>query len=218
MRVSALTLGWTKRDSRSVRVETLAGEQLWASVRVRSAERDTSAGRSGGLPAAQPQPAGENVQRSLVLLDAKGTAVSRVPIDAVRRRTRFLTLPAAGARPELQFGPVDVAVMRRLVVEATGLRPSLRPSWASARFTGSPSSRGPGSGGDPGTSPGGPRGSGAMVGKRPNTKLGGRQTARCPRRSQAIGRSARRMRNPIGRSQPLIGMSARIAADECALL
>ena len=122
MRIPALTLGWTKRDSRSVQVETLAGEQLWASVRVRSAERDASAGRTGGLPAAQPQPAGENVQRSLVLLDAKGVAVSRVPIDALRMRTRFLTLPAAGARPELQFGPVDVAVMRRLVVEATGLR------------------------------------------------------------------------------------------------
>ena len=119
---SSLTIGWTKRASRSVQVETLAGEQLWASVRVRTAEQSLTVAQSGGLPVPRQSPETEVVQRSLVLLDRDGAAVSRVPIDALTRRTRLLTLPAAGERGELRFGPVDVAVLRRLVSEAAGSR------------------------------------------------------------------------------------------------
>jgi hypothetical protein len=113
-----LTLGWTKRDGRSVQVETLTGEQLWASVRVRTAEQSPSIAQSGGLPVSRQSPETDAEQRSLVLLDRDGAAITRVPLDAVTGRTRLLTLPAAGERGALCFGPVDVAVLRRLVSEA----------------------------------------------------------------------------------------------------
>jgi len=85
---------WPICESRSARVQTIAGHWVRAEVRGRASEA-----------------AIEHV----ILLEPDG----RVPVRAVTGR--FLRVAAKGDRPGLEFGPVDVAVLRRLAREAAAL-------------------------------------------------------------------------------------------------
>jgi hypothetical protein len=89
---------WPIRESRTARVQTITGHWMTAEVRGR-ADQDT-------------------VEHVIVLQDAGGSTV-RVPVQAVSGR--FLRVVAKDGRPGPEFGPVDVAVLRRLVREAAAL-------------------------------------------------------------------------------------------------
>jgi hypothetical protein len=90
---------WPLCESRSAKVQTITGRWMWAEVRGRAAETE--------------------VEHVLVLHAAEGGSEVRVPVRAVTGR--FLRVAARGDRPGLEFGPVDVAVLRRLAIEAAAL-------------------------------------------------------------------------------------------------
>lgn len=89
---------WPIRGNRSARVQTLNGH--WIRAEVRSS--DSAA----------------EVEHVLVLRPDEGGSTVGVPVHAVSGR--FLRVAATGRRPGMDFGPVDVAVLRRLVLEAAG--------------------------------------------------------------------------------------------------
>jgi hypothetical protein len=104
---------WPIRESRSARVQTMAGHWMWAEVRGRTA----AAGKPDSLVADPSRPlARADVEHVLVLQSVDGGPAVGVPVQAVSGR--FLRVAPQGARPGIEFGPVDVAVLRRLVVEA----------------------------------------------------------------------------------------------------
>lgn len=92
---------WPLCESRSARVQTITGHWMRAEVRGRAAEAETEA------------------EHVLVLHAVEGESEVRVPVRAVTGR--FLRVAARGDRPGLEFGPVDVAVLRRLAIEAAAL-------------------------------------------------------------------------------------------------
>jgi hypothetical protein len=94
--IASLMDGWPIRESRSARVQTITGRWLTAEVRGRGAEDET--------------------EHVLVLKDVDSGSAVGVPVQAVDGR--FLRLVAKDGRPGAEFGPVDVAVLRRLVREA----------------------------------------------------------------------------------------------------
>lgn len=97
--IAALVDHWPIRESRSVRVQTIAGHWMTAEVRGRTEETE--------------------IVHVLVLKDVNGTSAVGVPVQAVTGR--FLRLLAKDGAPGPEFGPVDVAVLRRLVLEAVAL-------------------------------------------------------------------------------------------------
>ena len=97
-------------------METLAGAALIARARMRRAEPgpEPSGDEACGAPTAfggRPR---------LVLHEADALLVCDLPAVAVGRGRRFLRISGTSTHPPLEFGPVDVAVMRRLVVELDG--------------------------------------------------------------------------------------------------
>ncbi len=88
---------WPTSESRSARVQTLSGHWIHAQVRSRTAATV--------------------VEQVLVLQPDDGGSTVGVPLRAVAGR--FLRVAAKGDRPGMEFGPVDVAVLRRLVLEST---------------------------------------------------------------------------------------------------
>ena len=110
---AALVDRWPIRESRSARVQTMAGAWMWAEVRGRTTEAVEPdfvvADPTVPLPRA-------DVEHLLVLQSIDGGPAVGVPVQAVAGR--FLRVAPNGARPGMEFGPVDVAVLRRLVVEA----------------------------------------------------------------------------------------------------
>ncbi len=97
--IASLVDRWPIRESRSVRVQTIAGHWMTAEVRGRTEESE--------------------VEHVIVLRDVNGTSAVGVPVKAVTGR--FLRLVAKNGAPGPEFGPVDVAVLRRLVREAAAL-------------------------------------------------------------------------------------------------
>jgi hypothetical protein len=97
--IASLMDRWPIRESRSVRVQTIAGHWMTAEVRGRTEET--------------------SVEHVIVLRDVDGTSAVGVPVRAVTGR--FLRLVAKNGVPGPEFGPVDVAVLRRLVREAAAL-------------------------------------------------------------------------------------------------
>jgi hypothetical protein len=98
-RTASLAERWPTRGNRSARVQTLNGH--WIQAEVRSS-----------------RPAAPVVEHVLVLQSDEGGSMVGVPIRAVSGR--FLRVAAKGDRPGMEFGPVDVAVLRGLVLEAAG--------------------------------------------------------------------------------------------------
>lgn len=111
-------------ESRAARVETLAGTPLVARARIRRVAADPRSDGGGHALAATAAEAGAarsgDSRPRLVLHDPDGLLVCELPAVAVGRGNRFLTVPGNAAHPPLEFGPVDVAVMRRLVLEVLG--------------------------------------------------------------------------------------------------
>ena len=97
--IASLVDRWPIQESRSVRVQTIAGHWMTAQVRSRIEETE--------------------IEHVIVLQDANGTSAVGVPVKAVTGR--FLRLVAKDGAPGPEFGPVDVAVLRRLVREAVAL-------------------------------------------------------------------------------------------------
>ena len=110
---AALVDRWPIRESRSARVQTMAGHWMWAEVRGRTAEADEPETVVAD-PSTPLAPA--EVEHLLVLHSVDGGPTVGVPVQAVSGR--FLRVAANGTRPGMEFGPVDVAVLRRLVSEA----------------------------------------------------------------------------------------------------
>lgn len=115
---------WPLPQGRTARVDTLDGTAVWVSVRGRRVLEGS--GRPireprweptdpGVLPGARRGP---EIRHALVFEDGEGAAMGRAPVHAVSSPARLLRIPGAAGDPELAFGPVDVAVMRRLVTEA----------------------------------------------------------------------------------------------------
>lgn len=90
---------WPICESRSARVQTIAGHWVRAEVRGRASEAA--------------------IEHVILLEPDGGGSAVRVPVRAVTGR--FLRVAAKGDRPGLEFGPVDVAVLRRLAREAAAL-------------------------------------------------------------------------------------------------
>ena len=115
---------WPLPQGRAARVDTLDGTATW--VRVRGRQRPEVSRRQVHAPRWAPADArvlldtrrGPEIQHALVFEDGEGAAVGRAPLHAVSHPARLLRIPGAAGSPELAFGPVDVAVMRRLVTEA----------------------------------------------------------------------------------------------------
>lgn len=115
---------WPLTQGRAARVDTLDGTATW--VRVRGRQRPEVSRRQVHAPRWAPADArvlldarrGPEIQHALVFEDGEGAAVGRAPLHAVSHPARLLRIPGAAGSPELAFGPVDVAVMRRLVTEA----------------------------------------------------------------------------------------------------
>ena len=87
---------WPIRENRSARVQT---------------SKVTGCGGGPWQPSEAPV-----VEHVLVLQPDEGGSMVRVPIRAVTGR--FLRVAAKGDRPGMEFGPVDVAVLRGLAREA----------------------------------------------------------------------------------------------------
>ena len=114
-------------ESRAAGVETLGGTPLMARARIRRVAADPrpdGGGHAWAATAAETAEAGAarsgDSRPRLVLHDPDGLLVCELPAVAVGRGKRFLTVPGNAAHPPLEFGPVDVAVMRRLVLEVLG--------------------------------------------------------------------------------------------------
>jgi hypothetical protein len=97
--IANLVHRWPIRESGSARVQTITGHWMTAEVRGRTGQAE--------------------VEHVIVLQDANGDSAVGVPVKAVSGR--FLRLVAKDGRPGPEFGPVDVAVLRRLVREAAAL-------------------------------------------------------------------------------------------------